>query len=92
MQPRSGCAINAAVEALGDNWSVPLLRDIIFGKPHLPARQELMRQQGHAFVEEMDKLRSRHLDQPLSHDDRPLPSERLQAASSAAALDGGTVG
>ena len=31
MQPRSGCAINAAVEALGDHWSVPLLRDIIFG-------------------------------------------------------------
>lgn len=31
MQPRSGCAINAAVEALGDHWSVPVLRDIIFG-------------------------------------------------------------
>lgn len=31
MQPRSGCAINAAVEALGDHWSVLVLRDIIFG-------------------------------------------------------------
>lgn len=29
--PRSGCAINAAVEALGDRWSLIVLRDIIFG-------------------------------------------------------------
>ncbi|MGO3179231.1 MAG: winged helix-turn-helix transcriptional regulator [Brevibacterium linens] len=29
--PRSGCAINAAVEVLGDNWSLIVLRDIIFG-------------------------------------------------------------
>lgn len=29
--PRSGCAINAAVEALGDQWSLIVLRDIIFG-------------------------------------------------------------
>ncbi|WP_114854585.1 helix-turn-helix domain-containing protein [Brachybacterium sp. YJGR34] len=31
MQPRSGCAINAAVEALGDSWSMLILRDMIFG-------------------------------------------------------------
>lgn len=31
MQPRCGCAINAAVEALADHWSVLVLRDIIFG-------------------------------------------------------------
>jgi hypothetical protein len=31
MEPRSGCAINAAVEALGDHWSFQLLRDAIFG-------------------------------------------------------------
>jgi len=30
-EPRSGCAINAAVEALGDPWSLIVLRDIIFG-------------------------------------------------------------
>ncbi|MEN3538391.1 helix-turn-helix domain-containing protein [Microbispora sp. ZYX-F-249] len=29
--PRSGCAINAAVEALGDQWSLIVLRDVIFG-------------------------------------------------------------
>ncbi|NUS94425.1 MAG: helix-turn-helix transcriptional regulator [Nocardia sp.] len=31
MEPRSGCAINAAVEALGDQWSILVLRDVIFG-------------------------------------------------------------
>jgi DNA-binding HxlR family transcriptional regulator len=31
MEPRSGCAINAAVEALGDQWSFLVLRDVIFG-------------------------------------------------------------
>ncbi|MFT4296781.1 MAG: helix-turn-helix domain-containing protein [Micropruina sp.] len=31
MDPRSGCAINAAVEALGDQWSFLVLRDMIFG-------------------------------------------------------------
>lgn len=29
--PRSGCAINATVEALGDQWSLIVLRDVIFG-------------------------------------------------------------
>ncbi|MDQ4053363.1 MAG: helix-turn-helix transcriptional regulator [Actinomycetota bacterium] len=30
-QPRSGCAINAAIEALDDPWSMLVLRDVIFG-------------------------------------------------------------
>ncbi|WP_018567030.1 winged helix-turn-helix transcriptional regulator [Streptomyces sp. PsTaAH-124] len=30
-EPRSGCAINAAVEALGDRWSLIVLRDVVFG-------------------------------------------------------------
>lgn len=30
MEPRSGCPINAAVEVLGDRWSLLVLRDIIF--------------------------------------------------------------
>ncbi|MDQ3772458.1 MAG: helix-turn-helix transcriptional regulator [Actinomycetota bacterium] len=29
--PRSGCPINAAVEAFGDAWSLLVLRDIVFG-------------------------------------------------------------
>jgi DNA-binding HxlR family transcriptional regulator len=31
MEPRSGCPVNAAVEALGDHWSFLVLRDVIFG-------------------------------------------------------------
>jgi DNA-binding HxlR family transcriptional regulator len=31
MQPRSGCPINAAVEAFGDRWSLLVLRDVMFG-------------------------------------------------------------
>lgn len=31
MTARSGCPINAGVEALGDHWSFLVLRDIIFG-------------------------------------------------------------
>ncbi|GAB7072457.1 MULTISPECIES: winged helix-turn-helix transcriptional regulator [Streptomyces] len=30
-EPRSGCAINAAVEVLGDPWTLIVLRDVIFG-------------------------------------------------------------
>lgn len=29
--PRSGCAINAAIEVLGDPWAMLVLRDIAFG-------------------------------------------------------------
>ena len=29
--PRSGCPINAAVEVMGDRWSLLVLRDIMFG-------------------------------------------------------------
>ncbi|MBE7188098.1 helix-turn-helix domain-containing protein [Jatrophihabitans endophyticus] len=30
-EPRSGCPINAAVEVLGDRWSLIVLRDVMFG-------------------------------------------------------------
>ena len=30
-EPRSGCPINVAVEALGDPWSLIVLRDVMFG-------------------------------------------------------------
>lgn len=30
-EPRSGCPINAAVEAFGDRWSLLVLRDMMFG-------------------------------------------------------------
>jgi DNA-binding HxlR family transcriptional regulator len=31
VEPRSRCSINAAVEVLGDRWSLLVLRDVIFG-------------------------------------------------------------
>jgi DNA-binding HxlR family transcriptional regulator len=30
VEPRSGCPVNAAIEVLGDRWSVLVLRDVIF--------------------------------------------------------------
>ncbi|MGH9272336.1 MAG: winged helix-turn-helix transcriptional regulator [Ilumatobacteraceae bacterium] len=30
-EPRSGCPVNAAVEAFGDRWSLIVLRDVMFG-------------------------------------------------------------
>lgn len=30
-EPRSGCPINAALETLGDPWSLIVLRDVVFG-------------------------------------------------------------
>jgi DNA-binding HxlR family transcriptional regulator len=30
--PRPGCAINAAIEVLGNPWSILALRDVIFGR------------------------------------------------------------
>ncbi|MFD9734870.1 winged helix-turn-helix transcriptional regulator [Umezawaea sp. NPDC059074] len=30
MEPRSGCPISAAVEVLGDRWSLLVLRDVVF--------------------------------------------------------------
>lgn len=30
-QPRSGCPINAAIEAFGDRWTLLVLRDVMFG-------------------------------------------------------------
>jgi DNA-binding HxlR family transcriptional regulator len=41
-EPRSGCPINAAVEVIGDHWSLLILRDIIFAdRRHFRVLQEL---------------------------------------------------
>lgn len=159
MEPRSDCPINAAVEVLGDRWSLLVLRDVVFadrryfralltgsvegiatniladrlvrlveagiltrgtaargqraryslteagirtlpimyalgdwgldwrpGGGELRSRQQLMRDEGPAFVEElMDDLRTRHLDTPPRPRDGPGPFERLAAARAAAA-------
>ena len=153
MEPRSGCPINAAVEVLGDRWTLLVLRDVVFadrrhfralllgsvegiasniladrlvrlveaglltrgtaargqraryslteagiqtvpvlyaignwgldwraGDAELRNRQQLMRDGGPAFLDElMDDLRSRHLDLPPRPYDGPSPLERLGA-------------
>ena len=156
MEPRSGCPINAAVEVLGDRWSLLVLRDVIFhdrryfralltgseegiasniladrlkrlldarilsrggvvvcgqrarfslteagiqtvpiicalgnwgldwraGSDGLRTRQQLIRDAGPPFIEElMDELRVRHLDAPPKPHDGPSPLERLDAAT-----------
>ena len=137
MEPRSGCPINAAVEVLGDRWSLLVLRDIVFadrlvrlvdaglltrgtaargqraryslteagiqtlpimyalgnwgldwrpGSAELRARQQLMRDEGPTFVEElMDELRVRHLGATPKPHDRPGPLERLEASEASEA-------
>jgi DNA-binding HxlR family transcriptional regulator len=62
--------------ALGD-WAL----DWRPGSDELRARQQLLRDEGPAFIEElMDELRVRHLDAPSRPDGRPGPLERLAAA------------
>ena len=39
--PRSGCAINAAVEVLGDPWAILVLRDVMFGNRIRTRREAL---------------------------------------------------
>jgi DNA-binding HxlR family transcriptional regulator len=159
VEPRSGCPVSAAVDVLGDRWSLLILRDVIFddrrhfralltgsvegiasniladrlvrlleagiltrgtaargqraryslteaGIQTLPiiaalgnwgldwrpvsgelrSRQQLMRDAGPAFLEElMDELRTRHLGAPPKPHDGPSPFERLDDASTAAA-------
>ena len=158
MEPRSGCPINAAVEVLGDRWSLLVLRDVIFadrryfralltgsiegiasniladrlkrlidagiltrgtaargqrarfslteagirtlpiidalgnwgldwssGSAGLRSRQQLMRDAGPAFIEDlMDELRVRHLGAAPKPHDGPGAFERLAAAYAAA--------
>ncbi|MET1076317.1 MAG: helix-turn-helix domain-containing protein [Umezawaea sp.] len=67
--------------ALGD-WGL----DWRSGSAELRSRQQLVRDGGPAFVEElMDELRVRHLDAPPTPRDGPGPFERLEAARAAAA-------
>jgi DNA-binding HxlR family transcriptional regulator len=65
------------LSALGD-WGL----DWRPGSVELRSRQQLMREEGPAFLDElMDELRVRHLDALPKRDDGPGPLERLEAAS-----------
>ena len=64
--------------ALG-NWGL----DWRSGSDELRARQQVIRDEGPGFIEElMDELRVRHLDAPPKPRGGPGPFERLDAAAS----------
>jgi len=70
------------IYALG-NWGL----DWTSGSAELRSRQELMRDEGPAFIEElMDELRLRHLSAPPEAHKGAGPLERLNAAYVAAVL------
>ena len=70
-QPRSGCAINAAVEVLGDAWSLIVLRDIVFGdRRHF---RELLTQNKEGIASNIlaDRLRRLVAEGLLTRSDAP---------------------
>ncbi|MCT1551258.1 winged helix-turn-helix transcriptional regulator [Brevibacterium casei] len=70
-QPRSGCAINAAVEVLGDAWSLIVLRDIVFGdRRHF---RELLTQNNEGIASNIlaDRLRRLVAEGLLTRSDAP---------------------
>jgi DNA-binding HxlR family transcriptional regulator len=72
------------IYALG-NWGLDWGLDGSSGSAELRSRQQLMRDEGPAFVEElMDELRVRHLGAPPKPHDGPGAFERLSAAHAAA--------
>lgn len=76
------------IYALG-NWGL----DWRTGSPELRTRQELMRAEGAAFIDEfMDELRVRHLGAPPRPRPGPGPLQRLQTAYAAAAEPGAVAG
>src|SRR3954470_15708642 len=55
--PRSGCPINATVEAFGDRWSLLVLRDIVFGDPRYFRELQAGSQEGIASNILADRLK-----------------------------------
>lgn len=70
-EPRSGCAINAGVEVLGDAWSLIVLRDIVFGdRRHF---RELLTQNDEGIASNIlaDRLRRLVAEGLLTRSDAP---------------------
>jgi hypothetical protein len=96
-QPRSGCAINAAVEVIGDRPVMAALGR--WGARHRPTtpplrvRAELLADGGPDLWDDiMAELRAEHLGAPLPPRSGPSTAERLAAAYAAAlALETGKI-
>jgi DNA-binding HxlR family transcriptional regulator len=67
--PRSGCPINAAVEAFGDRWSLLVLRDVMFGNRRHFRELQAGSQEGIASNILADRLKRLVRDGLLTRDD-----------------------
>jgi DNA-binding HxlR family transcriptional regulator len=56
--PRSGCPINAAIEVLGDRWTLLVLRDVMFGDRRHFRQLQAQSEEGIASNILADRLRS----------------------------------
>ncbi|WP_406639005.1 winged helix-turn-helix transcriptional regulator [Amycolatopsis sp. WGS_07] len=56
--PRSGCPINAAIEVIGDRWSLLILRDVMFGDRRHFRQLQSQSEEGIASNILADRLRS----------------------------------
>lgn len=83
--PRSGCPINAAVEVLGDRWSLIVLRDLIFGdRRHF---RTLQRESEEGIVSNILASRLRDLvDSGLLTREDPGPGRRAAYSLTEAAI------
>jgi DNA-binding HxlR family transcriptional regulator len=68
-EPRSGCPINAAVEAFGDRWSLIVLRDVMFGNRRHFRELHAGSQEGIASNILADRLKRLVRDGLLTRDD-----------------------
>ena len=68
-QPRSGCPINAAVEAFGDRWTLLVLRDVMFGNRRHFRELQTSSEEGIASNILADRLQRLVRDGLLTRDD-----------------------
>lgn len=84
--PRSGCPLNAAVEVLGDRWTLIVLRDIMFGdRRHF---RTLLRESEEGIASNILANRLRRLvDDGLLTRDDPGPGRRGTYSLTEAAIE-----
>lgn len=68
-EPRSGCPINAAVEVVGDRWSLLVLRDVMFGNRRHFRELQANSEEGIASNILADRLKKLVRDGLLERDD-----------------------
>ena len=84
-EPRSGCPINAAVELLGDHWTLIVLRDIMFGDRRHFRTLQRESEEGIASNILANRLRELLAADVLTRDD-PGPGRRATYSLTEAAI------